>query len=137
MSQQAYRLGTDFPREGFVQAALEAYFSGLGFRAFTHGHVDYAGLHPDTRETWLVEAKGETADVGLDLRTGLGQILQHMAEPSVRYGLAVPRTPKFIAQCKKLPGRVRVALGLHWLFVDPDGTVTVVRPDESVPGLGV
>ena len=137
MSQQVFRLGTDFPREGFVQAALEAYFGGLGFRAFAHGHVDYAGLHPDTRETWLVEAKGETADVGLDLRTGLGQILQHMAEPSVRYGVAVPRTQKFLAQCKKLPGRVRVAVGLHWLLVDLDGTVTVIRPDEPDPGLGV
>jgi hypothetical protein len=60
-----------------------------------------------------------------------------MAEPSVRYGVAVPRTPKFLAQCKKLPGRVRVVLDLHWLLVDSDGAVTVVRPDEPIPGLGI
>jgi len=70
MSQQTFRLGTEFPREGFVQAALESYFGGLGFQPFAHGHVDYAGLHPDTRETWLVEAKGETSGRGTRLANG-------------------------------------------------------------------
>lgn len=133
MNAATFELGNEFPREGFVQLSLERHFERLGFRPIRHGHVDYVGVHPESREVWIVEAKGETSDVGLDFRTGLGQILQAMAEPSARFGFAVPRTPKFLAQCRKVPDRVRVALGLHWLFVEESGEVTVVDPSEPLP----
>lgn len=133
MTASTFELGNEFPREGFVQAQLERHFHRLGFRQEKRDHIDYVGVHPDTHETWIIEAKGETSDVGLDFRTGLGQILQAMAEPSARFGFAVPRTPKFLAQCKKVPDRVRVALGLHWLLVEESGKVVVVDPLEPLP----
>ena len=82
---------------------------------------------------WLVEAKGETADIGLDFRIGLGQLLVQMREPSAFYGIAVPATKKFSTRLKKVLNRVRELLGLQWLLVDKVGKVTCVEPSESLP----
>jgi hypothetical protein len=51
-----YRLGSDFPREGFVQAALEQHFADCQRHAV--GHADFACTDADGRQ-WLIEAKGE------------------------------------------------------------------------------
>lgn len=125
-----YALGTSFPYEGFVQEAIERHFRSFGYVEETKGHVDLACRHPQTGQAWVVEAKGETSQVGLDFRTGLGQLLQRMSDPEATHALAVPDTPKFRLQVEAVPAWVREALGLHWLLVGETGQVDVISPDE-------
>lgn len=129
---RTYRRGTEYPNEGFVQQSIEAHFLKAGFRPTSEGTADLTSVHPTTGERWVVEAKGQTADIGLDFRTGLGQILQQMRDETSRYALAVPAIPQFLHQCRKVSPRVRQALPLYWLFVEPDGTVRVCEPSEGV-----
>jgi hypothetical protein len=71
-------LGYDYPYEGFVQNSIEKYFTDKGFQNQTIHPIDFIGFNPLTRETWIVEAKGKTSDIGLDFRTGIGQLIQRM-----------------------------------------------------------
>jgi hypothetical protein len=121
----SYRLGTDFPREGFVQGALEQHFAGC--ERFAAGHADLACVDR-AGVRWIIEAKGETADVGLDFRTGLGQLVQSMGDQDAVYGLAVPDTQRFANQMARVPKWVRQRLRLHWLIVAADGRVRVEPP---------
>ena len=132
MSKRTYFRGTDFPHEGFVQLAIESRFAALGFTTVPAGHADFACVSPTTGESWVVEAKGKTLAIGLDFRTGLGQLLQQMNEESTRYGLALPEIPQFIAQCRKVSPWVRSRIGIHWLLVSEDGTVRIVAPDQAL-----
>lgn len=95
-----FALGSEFPREGFGQSALERYFAGCEPQSV--GYADYACIDKKGRR-WLIEAKGETADVGLDSRTG---------------------------QRERTPLWVRQALGLHWFVGSPDYGLTVQAPEN-------
>lgn len=125
---EVFELGTEFPSEGFVQRAVEEHFARLGFKTVPHGYVDYYGTDPNTGDTWLVEAKGKTSQVGLDFRTGIGQLVQQMKGESVKYGLAIPNTAQFINQCNRVSEWVREKLGLYWLIVEKDGSIQVKLP---------
>lgn len=48
------------------------------------------------------------------------------------YGFAVPNTPAFVEQCRKVSDRVRQALRLHWLLIDQDGTVRIIPTDQTL-----
>jgi hypothetical protein len=120
-----HRLGSAFPHEGFVRAALERNFESC--EPVDAGFADLAFID-ESGERWVIEAKGETSDTGLDFRTGLGQLLQGMSEPKTRYALAMPDTPRFERQRARVPGWVRVVLGLHWILVDEDGELVVLPP---------
>jgi hypothetical protein len=120
-----FKRGTEWPHEGFVQAALEAYFSSLGFAIEHHKTIDLVCSHPITGEKWSIEAKGKTTAIGLDFRTGLGQLLQGMKQRSHNYGIAVPDIPEFRRQIQAVPSWVAAALAIHWLLVQSDGSVTV------------
>ena len=124
-------LVTLFPREGFVQAALERHFATC--ERFDAGMADFACVDAQA-ERWVIEAKGETSDTGLDFRTGLGQLIQGMSDPRTRYALAMPDTPKFERQRKRVPEWVRAALGIHWILVEESGAVAVVSPLEDLVG---
>ena len=124
--------GMEFPNEGFVQQAIEAHFNQLGFEVEPATHADLVVAHPQTGERWIVEAKGKTTSVGLDFNTGIGQIVQRMLNRGDKFGLAVPEIPQFVTQCRRIPGWVRQALGLHWFLVDRSGTVRRCSPDKEV-----
>ena len=79
-----------------------------------------------------IEAKGATSAIGLDFRTGLGQLVQRASEPAVRYALAVPNIPKFLAQCSQVSAWVRESLGIHLLIVSEDGSIRVISPKEHL-----
>jgi len=121
----AHPLGDQFPREGFVQAAIERHFSAC--ERFEAGYADLACVD-EAGQRWVVEAKGETSDTGLDFRTGLGQLIQGMGDPEARYALAMPDTPKFAGQRQRVPEWVREALSLHWILVSEDGELTIADP---------
>jgi hypothetical protein len=124
----AYPRGLAFPREGFVQRAIETHFASATVQRL--GFADLACTDSAGRR-WLVEAKGETADVGLDFRTGLGQLVQGAPSAEWILALAMPDTAKFAYQRARTPNWVRRALGLHWLIVGEDGSVTIEAPGES------
>ncbi len=130
-----YKKPNEFPYEAFIQRAIDAYFAAQGFQTATDvgGHSDLVCRNPGSGQRWVIEAKGQTAAVGLDVRTGLGQLLRAMHDPATRYGLAVLDTPPFLAQCRTISPWVRQALGLHWLLVRSDGSVHVVGPDDILP----
>ena len=129
---RVYKRGFDFPNEGFVQLAIEAHFRAAGFNLYSEGRVDLLCTHPVTGESWHIEAKGQTTQVGLDFRTGLGQLLQAMRSKDSKCGAAVPDTPQFRAQIDKLSSWVVSALNIHWLLVSQDGAVRIVPPGETL-----
>jgi hypothetical protein len=78
-----------------------------------------------------------TTQIGLDFRTGIGQLVQGMTNQESRHGLAVPDTPAFRVQVAKMSAWVVQRLGIHWLYVSADGDVHVVAPGyppEPRPG---
>ena len=118
-----FKRGLDWPNEGFVQQAIEAHFRAAGYAIDEHKTIDLVCVHPGTGERWSVEAKGSTSSIGLDFRTGLGQLLQGMKCQGVQYGLAMPDLAQFRKQVDAVPSWVVEALGIHWIFVQEDGTV--------------
>ena len=119
----------NFPHEGFVQSTIEEYFKQRGFMLDVETHADLVCAH---LERWLIEAKGVTSEVGLDFRTGLGQLLQRMTDQSVQYAMAVPDVEVFLGQCRLVSAWVRERLGLHWLIVGENGSVRKVAPSELI-----
>lgn len=124
--------GTDFPHEGFVQQTIERYFTANGFTIVTKSTTDLICTHPDREERWEIEAKGLTTAIGLDFRTGLGQLIQRMTDQTTLHALAVPDLPQFRAQCRQVQPWVRQANNIFWLLVQIDGTVLVISPEEDV-----
>ncbi len=126
-----FKLGEEFPHEGFVQAAVNRHFSNLGFVSEEGGYADLRCTQPITKEQWHIEANGATTAVGLDFRTGLGQLLQGMTIDSIKYAIAVPETDKFLKQLRRVPGWARQRLNLHWIVVRDDGSIRIVTPKEA------
>jgi hypothetical protein len=118
-----YRRGVDFPHEGFVQASIEAHFAG--WKRFDAGFADLAVIDPVSGQRWIIEAKGVTDSVGLDYRTGLGQVVQNMTDPDAVYAIAVPAHPKFEHQLARTSKLARERLGLVVLVVAEGGSVRV------------
>lgn len=127
-----YKKSSDYPNESFIQSAIEQYFERLGYIKQKVAYSDYVGISPATNEKWAVEAKGETAEIGLDFRTCLGQVVQRMEESSTNYGVAVPYITKYINQCNQLKPWVRSVLNLHWIFVKEDGSIVIIKPNEDI-----
>lgn len=129
--------GTAFPSEGFVQHALEAYFTKLGYSLNIDTDVDLICTASDGRAPWHIEAKGKTQQVGLDFRTCLGQLLQRMHSVKVQHAIAVPDIDCYHRQIAKVSPWVVSVLEIHWLLVDALGNVKIVAPDyENAPQPG-
>jgi hypothetical protein len=77
---------------------------------------------------WIIEAKGKTSAIGLDFRTGLGQIITRMDESQIKYAIAIPEIPQFVKLSSEISSWVRNALNLHWIFVAEDGSVRIHPP---------
>jgi hypothetical protein len=131
-SSGTYKRGYDYPNEGFVQRAIEEYFIKLGYNQIKHSYTDLVCIKPNTEDKWVIEAKGLTEDVGLDFKTGLGQIVQRMDSQDAKYAIAVPSIDKFINQCRIIRPWVRKLLQLYWLFVDEDGQISIYSPNDEL-----
>lgn len=130
-TQSNYKLGEGFPHEGFLQKALLTHFAG--WDVDQSGPVDLRCQEPDTGVYWVIEAKGETQNIGLDFHTGLGQLMSQMRKgPRANYVLAVPDTEAFVLLCRKIPSWVREALNLYWFLVDEEGEVTSIPPHVDI-----
>lgn len=120
-----------FPREAFVQQSVEVHFQRLGFDRITGGNADWVGRHPTTGERWHIECKGLTTAVGLDFRTGLGQLLQAMKLDDTNYAIAVPSITSFISQIGKIDQRLTAHVRMQFLLVDAQGNVAVYVNDNG------
>ncbi|HSK69169.1 MAG TPA: hypothetical protein VLA21_07890, partial [Candidatus Limnocylindria bacterium] len=121
----------DFPHEKFVQQALEKHFSALDYVFMKEGNSDLVCLNNQGRDKWVIEAKGKTTEIGLDFRTGLGQLVQGIRERGVNYALAMPDIPQFAAQTKKLAPWLREVLNLHLIFINEVGQLRFVSPEDN------
>ena len=128
---RTYLLGLDYPYEGFVQQALEQHFSALGYTFKEEEHSDLVCVNKQGQDKWVIEAKGKTLAIGLDFRTGLGQLVQRMREHGVNYALAMPEIPQFTAQAGKLAPWLREVLNLHFIFVNETGQLRFVSPKNN------
>lgn len=126
-----YKRGSEFPHEGFVQAAIERHFEEAGYMLDTSTHVDLLCTHLASGDTWHIEAKGKTKAIGLDFRTCLGQLLQRMNQQHVKHAIALPDMPQYRAQTAQVSPWVVDRLGLHWLFVSEAGTVNITFPMKA------
>jgi len=126
-----YKRGSEFPHEEFVQGAIEQHFRKAGYALDTSTHVDLLCSHPACGDAWHIEAKGVTTAIGLDFRTCLGQLLQRMSQQHVKHGIALPDMPQYRVQTAQVSPWVVDRLGLHWLFVADDGTVSIVCPIKT------
>ena len=129
-----YKRGKDFPAEQFVQLAIEADFSRRGFTIEAAKHIDLVCVHPSTGERWQVEAKGISTAMGLDFKTGLGQLIQRMKNRDVKHAVAVPKISPYLAQIAQMDQWVVDHLNIHWLIVDQDGSVQTIAPTPPQAG---
>ena len=127
-----YKRGLEYPNEGFVQNAIEAYFMNLGYTPLSEKYTDYVCIHPETSEKWSIEVKGETKAIGLDFRTCLGQLLQRMSTKEVYYGVAIQDMPAYRQQASQVQPWIRKSLNLHWLYISADEKVDIIGPDDEV-----
>jgi hypothetical protein len=82
---------------GFMQLDIERHFEQAGNILDTSTHADHLCSHSAMGDAWHIEAKVNTAAIGLDFRTCLGQLLQRMNQPHVRHGITLPDMPAYRA----------------------------------------
>jgi len=133
MSSQQQKQPKPFPAEDAVIVGVCAWLTAKACTFEQRSYVDIVAHAPDGGQQWVIEAKGETANSGLDFRTCLGQILPAMRNDGARYTVAVPATPASPTRCAGISDHVRRALGLHWLLVDRGGQVWLIKPDVLLP----
>lgn len=127
-----FKLGKEYPREGFVQEAIERYFNQRGYIEKPRDHVDWVCKHPESGDLWIIEAKGETTSTGSDFRTCLGQLVQAMNETNAKYGIAIPATQKYYKQLLNVKSWVRKTLNLHWILINKSGQINILDPDTEI-----
>jgi len=126
MSPSDHRGKTNFPHETFVQRAVEQWLEKDGFQIFPEPFVDVNASSGN--EVWHIEAKGKTTQMGLDFRTGVGQLVQRMKDPTHKYGVALPDIPQFRNQTAEFAPWVLSKLQIHWIWVSADGNISVQGP---------
>jgi hypothetical protein len=127
-----YHLSNEYPHEHFIQTALKQYFTAQGYSIVKIPNIDLVCIHEQNKNQWVIEAKGKTKAIGLDFRTGIGQLIHRMSAQHVNYALAVPDIPEFIAQAKQLASWVKIALNIHFIFINEQGSLRFVSPNEQV-----
>ncbi len=95
-------------------------------------HCDLVATRPG--ETLYAEAKGRTTAIGLDVDTLFGQLLRRMKpvkSAGDQYAVVVPLEAG--AAVRRVPERVRSALGIRVFLVSPDNTVHELDSSTSTP----
>ena len=118
-------------REDEVQEVLEEYFTNQGYRCVHEKQgVDLIATHR-VKETWVIEAKGDTSSIRVDFCTCAGQLLGRIKEPGCNYGIAVPHTKQYINQARQLSNYVRRQLNIYIIYVNEAKEVQIEAPDED------
>lgn len=56
----------------------------------------------------------------------------HTDNDKTYYAIALPKTDKYINQCRKLSDFIRRKLRLHIILVDEKGKVSIIYPEDSI-----
>ncbi|MCB3515930.1 hypothetical protein [Klebsiella sp. 2019SCSN059] len=126
MIKKGYKLSHEFPNESFIQEQLEEYFIQLGYSVVPEKPIDLKCVHRTNNETWIIEVKGRTTQIGLDFKTCLGQLLMRMDNPEYKYAIAMPDIIGYHQQINKVPKTVLKQLNLYWFLISQDGMVTLI-----------
>lgn len=126
MFKKGYKLPHVFPNESFIREQLEKYFIQLEYSIVPEKPIDLKCVHQSTNETWIIEVKGKTAQIGLDFKTCLGQLLMRMNNPEYKYAIAIPDIIDYHQQMNKIPALVLQRLNLHIFIISQDGNVKLV-----------
>ncbi|MCG7639684.1 hypothetical protein F0261_17915 [Alteromonas sp. 07-89-2] len=132
--KSGYKKEHAFPNESFIQEAIDTYFISAGYIILDDKYTDLVCKHPINGDTWYIEAKGLTSQVGLDFRTCIGQLVQRMKVQSSFYAIALPNIEKFREQALLVAPYVRESLNLHWIFVHENQSLTVLSPSQTLDG---
>ncbi len=127
MIVKGYKLKHEFPNESYIQESLESHFTILGFRLIKEKTIDLKCIHPDSNETWIIEIKGKTSQIGLDFRTCLGQIILQMNNDNYTYAIAMPDIEQYRKQILNVPIMITNKLNLNWILVQENGFVNIMR----------
>lgn len=139
MANPAFKRVTDFPNEGFVDAAVCRWATQQGLadlvRPPTGGgplegygrYPDLVAVRPDGRGL-VVEVMGGKTAADVDFTEALGQLLKYMDAELADYAIAVPDIPAFHTLVALVPDRVRRLLRMSWLIVDASGQVREIPP---------
>ncbi len=110
-------------------------------RLFLGNYLICLGWHPDVitgsscqfdiearagRKKWIIGVKGffpPEGDPAKPFVSALGEMLQRMDDPAVKYSIAVPDVPPFYRLWKRLPLLAKQRTGITALFVRPTGQV--------------
>ncbi|EOF4942627.1 hypothetical protein SS21_24130 [Enterobacter roggenkampii] len=130
MIKKGYKLPHEFPNESFIQEHLEKYFQSHGYTVIPDKPIDLKCIHESNNETWVIEVKGKTTQIGLDFKTCLGQLLMRMNNPEINYAIAMPDIESYHLQTNKVPKFVFKKLNLSFFFINKDGIVTLITNSE-------
>lgn len=114
------------PEKRAIAAESEAWLRDQGVKIVAHPLFGRADLVA-TKEgmgTFVVEVEGKSSrQKEQAVYSALGQIVLSMgsADPTIQYGLAVPDSPEWERQFKKIPERVRNLLKLNLWLVSAHG----------------
>lgn len=131
-----------FPEDD-VKTAVKAHLEDEGFDVVVawgrERGVDIDARHKDGRR-FMIEAKGGLASdqqQGSYFLGALGELVQRMVEPQVRYGLALPSNRRYRGLVYRLPRLAwqRLELVVFWVERDLDGVMTV-KVQEGPAGRG-
>ena len=66
MIAKGYKLPHEFPHESFIQEVLEDFFESEGYSIIEEKPIDIKCSNADRNETWIIEVKGKTSQIGLN-----------------------------------------------------------------------
>ena len=127
MIAKGYKLPHEFPHESFIQEVLVDFFESEGYSIIEEKPIDIKCSNADKNETWIIEVKGKTSQIGLDFKTCLGQIVMRMNNPDYIYAIAMPDIEQYHKQVNKVSSKIAAKINLNWIFVSDKGTIEIIR----------
>lgn len=108
-----------------IAERCENWFESQGIRLGAHPAYKRADIVAEHRNkgTFVLEVEGQSSrQRGQAVYSALGQILLSMTrfDEDIRYGVAVPDSPKWERQLDKIPTPVLERLGLHRFLVSSE-----------------
>ncbi len=121
--------------EDDVKHAVAAHLEAEGYTVQVKWGKE-RGIDIDARrgdQRLVIEAKAEVAkqpQQGNYFLNALGELTQRMADPTARYGLALPDNPQYRGLVKRLPAHARGLLGLLVFFIRRQGDGFAVEVEQ-------
>ncbi len=124
-SMERDNAGQHAPGKKAIASVCEKWLLDQGVKIVAHPLYGRADLVAEKEgRTFVVEVEGESkGQKEQKMYSALGQIILSMRDPSpqISYGLAVPDSPQWENQLKKIPPHIRCLLNLNLFLVSKTG----------------